>query len=255
MAAASKMISEGDTAHAIPLLEKNADAGCTSSMVLLGTLLADGTEEERSRSVSLFRQAGELGDNSGIRNLAYCYAIGLNVGKDKTEGARLYTKAAEMGNVRAACNIGVMFDYGNGVEQNFVKAFGWFRRSAEGGYSRGMTNLGEFYMEGKGTEKNIPLAIEWFERSGSPRATYRLYQIYRDEADCRNPEKARMYLKASAEKGYTKGMFEYGESVEKFDRDIAIHYYNEAAAKGNQSAIDALLRLGLPIPESRRRKK
>ncbi len=255
MEKASELFKNGKKEEAIPLLEENVAAGCTSSMVLLGVILADGSEEERTRSIALFKQAGEGGDSSGIRNLAYCYAIGLNIGKDKAEGARLYTKAAEMGNARAACNIGVMYDYGNGVDQDFDKAFYWFEKSAEGGCSRGMTNLGEYYAEGKGTVKNIPLAIEMFERSGSPRALFRLHQLYRDDPGFKNDEKANHYLKLSAEKGYTKGMVEYGESMENYDKETAVYYYNKATVKGNQAAIDNLVRLGLPVPESKRKRK
>ncbi len=255
MAEASKLVSEGSKLQAVPLLEENVRAGCTASMVLLGTILADGSEEDRAHSLSLFRQAGELGNSSGVRNLAYCYAIGFNVEKDKAEGARLYTKAAEMGNARAACNIGVMLDYGNGVEQDFVKAFYWFRKSAEGGYTRGMTNLGDYYWKGKGTAKDVPSAICWLEKSGSPRATYYLYLIYRDEEGYKDPSKAHELLKRSAELGYTKGMVEYGECIETSDPSDAIGFYEKAAARGNQAAIDHLNRLGAPVPESRRRRK
>ncbi len=255
MSDAFVLLSKGEKGRAVPLLEENVRAGCSASMVLLGTVLADGDEGERARSVSLFREAGELGNSSGIRNLAYCYAIGLNVEKDKAEGARLYTIAAEMGNARAACNIGVMFDYGNGVEQDFGKAFYWFKRSAEGGYSRGMTNLGEYYKEGKGTPKDVPLAIRWFEKSGSPRAIHRLYEIYRDEEGFKDGNKALSNLRRCAEIGYTRGMVEYGEHLEPADLEAAVGFYERAAAKGNQEAVNHLTRLGRPVPESRRRKK
>ena len=188
---AAGLIRNGEKEKARPLLEENILAGCTDSMVLLGTVLSDGTEDERNRSIALFKEAAELGNNSGMRNLAYCYAIGLNVVKDKRKGAELYTKAAEMGNARAACNIGVMLDYGNGVEKNYDEAFLWYLRSAEGGCTRGMTNLGEYYLWGRGTEKNVRKAEEWFIRSASPRAFYRLSEIYMDCPGFIDPKKGR----------------------------------------------------------------
>ena len=255
MADAAALIGNGDKEKAKPLLEENILAGCTDSMVLLGTVLADGTDEEKRRSIDLFREAAELGNSSGMRNLAYCYAIGLNVEKDKRKGAELYTKAAEMGNARAACNIGVMLDYGNGVEQNFSEAFLWYLRSAEGGCTRGMTNLGEYYLWGKGTEKNVAKAEAWFIRSGSPRAFYRLSEIYLNEKGFIDEKKGLKCLNSSAEAGYSRAMFRYGQLIEPEDKDGAVDFYNRAAMKGNQDAISRLEELGLPVPEPTFRKK
>ena len=169
--------SPGDP-EIVALLEANISAGDPASMVLLGDVFSDGGSEQRSRSVELFREASRLGDASGTRNLAYCYAIGLNVAKDKAEAAKLYIAAGEMGNARAMCNIGVMYDYGNGVIQDRTAAFAWYVRSAQAGNKRGMTNLGEFYMLGKGTDRNLKLAAVWLERSGSPRALNAVGAVY-----------------------------------------------------------------------------
>ena len=255
MEEAAGLIRNGEKEKARPLLEENILAGCTDSMVLLGTVLSDGTEDERNRSIALFKEAAELGNNSGMRNLAYCYAIGLNVEKDKRKGAELYTKAAEMGNARAACNIGVMLDYGNGVERNYDEAFLWYLRSAEGGCTRGMTNLGEYYLWGRGTEKNVRKAEEWFIRSASPRAFYRLSEIYMDYPGFIDPKKGRECLIHSADAGYSRAMFRYGTMLESEDKERAIDYYNRAAMKGSQDAAARLESLGLPVPEPSFKKK
>ena len=257
MEQAVELMRNGETERAKALLELNVREGCHDSMVLLGTILTDGDDAEKSRSISLFQQAAELGNSSGMRNLAYCYAIGLNVEKDKAKGAQLYIRAAEMGNARAACNIGVMLDYGNGIEQDFYEAFKWFLKSAEGGYSRGMTNLGEYYLWGKGTGKNVREAEEWFMKSGSPRATYRLAEIYLDEPGFTDSDKGMECLRKSALMGYSRAMFRYGTVIESDDRDTAVDFYNRAAMKGNKDAVARLESMGLPVPEPsfRKRKK
>ncbi|WP_082662304.1 tetratricopeptide repeat protein [Candidatus Methanomethylophilus sp. 1R26] len=204
-------------------------------MVLLGDVFSDGGSEQRSRSVELFREASRLGDASGTRNLAYCYAIGLNVAKDKAEAAKLYIAAGEMGNARAMCNIGVMYDYGNGVIQDRTAAFAWYVRSAQAGNKRGMTNLGEFYMLGKGTDRNLKLAAVWLERSGSPRALYRLAEIFLD-TEAKDKKKGTAYLEASAKAGYTKAQARYARMIEETDRETAVKLYSEAASKGNADA-------------------
>ncbi len=245
---------ETDRDKAIDLLQKNLDEGCLSSMVLLGAILSDGNEFEREQSIELFRLASDNDDPSGCRDLAYCYAIGLNIVKDKEKAVELYVKSALMGNARSACNAGVMFEFGNGVEKDEYEAFQWYSKSAEGGCTRGMTNLGEFYLLGKGTTKNIPLAIEWFTRSGSARATYRLSEIYLSEEGFKDEVKGLALLKKSAEMGYSRGMVTYAKLIENKDPERAISFLNKAATKGNSDAIAALEEKGLPIPPSRRKR-
>ncbi len=230
--------------------------GCTAAMVRLGVALTDGDECQREESIELFRKAADAGDSSGMRNLAYCYAIGLNCERDKAKGASLYERAAEMGNAAAMCNIGVMYDYGNGVEKDFGKAFQWYQRSAEGGNTRGMTNLGEYYMWGRGTEKNLSKAEMWLSHSGSPRAEYRLAEIYLDELG--DSEKGMEHLRRSAEGGYSRALYRCGAMIEPVDRAGAIEMYTKAALKSNRDAIARLEALGEPVPESsmsKRRRK
>lgn len=148
-----------------------------------------------------------------------------------------------------------MFDFGNGTEKDENEAFYWYSRSADGGCTRGMTNLGEFYLLGKGTPKNVPLAIKWFTKSGSPRATYRLSEIYLSENGFIDENKGLGLLKQSAEMGYSRGMVKYARLIEKEHPGEAVMLFNKAAVKGNPDAIAALEEMGRPIPESRRRSK
>lgn len=239
--------------EAVFILRSGAERGCTSSMVRLGVAFADGDEAQRKESLELFVKAASLGDSSGMRNLAYCYAIGLNCEKDKAKGAEMYERAAEMGNARAMCNIGVMYDYGNGVETSPEKAFRWYVRSAEAGCTRGMTNLGEMYMWGRGTAKDLDKAAEWLGRSGSPRAEYRLAEICLDERGDR--DEGMEHLRKAAESGYSKAMYRYGSILEGSDRARAVEMYSRAAGKGNADAASRLAELGEPVPEPSFRRK
>ncbi|MBR4504061.1 MAG: sel1 repeat family protein [Candidatus Methanomethylophilaceae archaeon] len=244
------ILLEGDplSSEAVSLLRSNAERGCADSMVLLGDVYADGDEAQRKESICLFRSAAEAGDPSGMRNLAYCHAVGLNCEKDKAAAAELYEKSAEMGNPRAMCNIGVMYDYGNGVDEDPLKAFQWYLRSAEAGCQRGMTNAGECYMRGRGTEKDLAEAERWLSRSGSPRALCRLAEIYMDEMD--DMGKGMEYLRKSAGGGYSKAMVRLAITIERSDRAEAVRLYSEAARKGNKDAIARLESMGEPVPES-----
>jgi hypothetical protein len=255
LSSAYELFEKGEIEEAKKLLLTNLEEGCIESSVLLGAILADGSETDRKRSIELFRIASDEDSPTGSRNLAYCYAIGLNIEKDKKKAAELYIKSALLGNVKSACNIGVMLDYGNGVKKDYKEAFEWYTKSAEGGYTRGMTNLGEYYLWGRGTPKDVDKAIYWLERSGSPRAIFRLSEIYLDEEGYIDKAKGLEYLKQSAEKGHSRSMIRYANIIEESDPQTARGLLEKAAAKGNREAIAELEKRGLPVPENTRKKR
>ena len=163
-------LKEKDPEKCKELLRKAAGSGCSASMVLLGDILIDGTQEEKQEALSLFRKAYECGNGMGSRNLGYCFALGLGAGKDKEEAARWYLVSAESGNAKAQCNLGVLYEYGHGVPEDMAEAARWYKESGKNGYSRGMTNYARMLRDGKGVERDPQAALEWFEKSGSPRA-------------------------------------------------------------------------------------
>lgn len=245
---ASAILKEkGFTTHVETLLRKNVLIGDPQSMVLLGLLYVDGTPEQKEKSVHLFQEAADLGNTSGMRNLAYCYAVGVNIPKDKTAAAILYKEAADLGNAGAACNYGVMLDFGNGVEQNYGLAFRYYQIAAAGGNKRGMTNLAEFYNYGKGTRQDLDAAEKWYKESGSPRANHRLGVLYLDYPEKTNREEGLKYLRLSSDAGYVKATMRLAEEV---GGDEAVALYTFAARKGNLEAGAKLRSMGLPVPEA-----
>ena len=229
---------------AISLLRRNALLGDTDSMVFLGVLLKDGSTAERQESIRLFKTAADAGNASGLRNLGYCYAVGINIPKDKEAAAICYQQAMELGNAKAACNLGVMYDYGHGVPRDPEAAFQCFTYAAENGNTRGMTNLGEFYNYGKGTEKNLDLAEKWYLESGSPRAHHRLALIYLDEPSKADRSKGLEHLKISADRGYSKAMVRLGDEI---GGDEAMELYRKAASKSDKTAVERLKSLGYTL--------
>ena len=252
---ALELLKEDESSpKAIKFLKMNALMGDTQSMVLLGVVYMNGTPQQRRQSIALFRQAADMGNTSGMRNLAYCYAVGVNIPRDKEAAAILYKEAADNGNAAAACNYGVMLDFGNGVERNCDLAFRYYTMSAEGGCTRGMTNLGEYYDYGKGTERNLNAAEMWYTRSGSPRAHHRLAVMYLDSPEKRDREKGLAHLRVSADAGYSKAILRLADESEGQE---AIDLYTQAARKGSTEAAEKLKELGAPVPEcdlKRRRK-
>ena len=246
-------IATDDPETAKGLLREASELGCTASMVLLGDILIDGNDDDKSEALSLFRKAHEKGDNMGSRNLGYCYALGMGVEADKSKAAEWYMISGDAGNARAQCNVGVLYEYGHGVEQSYSKAAEWFRRSAENGYSRGRTNYACLLRDGNGVDKDPEKAAYWFEQSGSPRAKRLLAQMYLEGKDLKKDiPKARELLESASSRD-RKAMFILGDLIYDEDKERAISLFRSSAEKGFDPAIQRLTDLGLEVPPKKTR--
>ena len=244
--ALDRMESDSDSAR--KMLREASSLGCTASMVLLGDILIDGSDDERKEALELFEKAHKAGDNMGSRNLGYCYAIGLGVDADKSKAAEWYRISGDAGNAKAMCNLGVLYMYGHGVEKDPAKAAEWYRRSSEAGYSRGRTNYACLLRDGEGVPKDPAKAVYWFEQSGSPRAKRLLAQMYLSGTDVpKDMPKARELLESASSRD-RKAMFILGDLIYGEDRDRATELFRRSAEKGFDDAIRRLEDLGLEVP-------
>ena len=239
------MIADSDPVSAKRMLKEASELGCTASMVLLGDMLIDGTDDERKEALSLFEAAYLGGDSMGSRNLGYCHALGLGTDKDKTKAAEWYRISAEAGNARAQCNLGVLYAYGHGVVKDMSEAAEWFRLSAENGYPRGMTDYACLLRDGVGTEKDVQEAVRWFELSGSPRAKRLLAQMYLSGEDVPKDVRRARGLLESASVSDRKAMFILGDLIYDEDRARAVSLFRTSADKGYEPASVRLKELGL----------
>ena len=235
------------------MLREASSLGCSASMVLLGDLLIDGSDEERKEALELFEQAYLVGNDMGSRNLGYCYAIGLGTDIDKTKAAEWYRLSADAGNAKAMCNLGVLYAYGHGVERDMTKAAEWYRLSSENGYPRGMTNYACLLRDGEGAPKDPGMAVHWFERSGTPRAKRLLAQMYLSGTDVpKDVQKARELLESASAKD-RKAMFILGDIIYDEDRERAVSLFRSSAEKGFDDAVRRLEELGLEVPPKKTR--
>jgi len=252
----SRTLIDTDPENAKVRLSELAEIGCTEAMVCLGVMYTDGDENEREKAEGLFRRAAEMGDHSGMRNLAYIYAIGINVDMNKQLAAEWYERSARLGNPKAQCNLGVMYEFGNGVPQDYAEAAKWYSMSAVNGYFRGQTNLGVLALEGKGIGRDPVLAAHLFSEAKSPRAYFQLaIQHIEGNGVETDMKKAVELLEDSHARGYAKASALLAKLTEDSDREHAVELYTHAASKGNQDAIDWLASKGIDIPERVPRKK
>ena len=228
---ARELMESGDSAEAERMLNDNCVAGCSDSMVLLGCLYAESHEDISPKALGLFIRAADLGNNSGMRNAGYCYALGIGCEQDKREAVRWYRASAESGNAKAQCNLGVMYEFGNGVVKDDVEAAKWFLLSAQNGYSRGQTNIGVLLMEGRGITRDIREAEKWFRMSRTPRASYHLARILMEpDYDGSDRAEAVSILEISAELGYVKAMSLLSEVLADVDEEKSERLRREVTA-------------------------
>jgi hypothetical protein len=142
---------------------------------------------------------------------AYCYGRYDLVKSDK-KAAKIYRRAAELGNVSAIVNLGVLCETGRGVKRDHNKAVELFRTAADRGDAVAQSNLGAF--------------------------------LHSEEKF----EEAFRYSALAADQGYTGGEFKLGFYYAtghgtEVDLGKARYWFERAAAKGDQAAIEALAEL------------
>jgi TPR repeat protein len=239
--------------------KRSAETGCTRAMINLGLIYTNGDDSEKSQVENLFSEAAELGDPSGMRNLAYINAVGICISVNKELATKWYAKSAESGNIKAQCNYANMLRSGIGISKNLGEAVKWYEKSAESGYFRAQASLAAMYLSGNGVKADPEKAFYWYSKAaknGSKRGMYNLGLMYYDgNGTDRDVDRAEMLYRSAAEKGYSKAMFALGEVLEARGRpEEALEWYISGASKGESRCINRLDGLSVPVPEYTGRK-
>ncbi|CAB4414023.1 unnamed protein product [Rhizophagus irregularis] len=161
------------TLHEINNLSNQDDS---NSIVLLGIIsyLGINTNVDKKKAFELFQKASELGNSSGIYNIAnlgnafgmnnlgYCYENGIGTDIDKKKVFEIYQKAADLGNLFGINNLGYCYENGVGTDIDKKRALALYQKAAYLGNSFGINNLGHYYVNGIGNMKN---AFELYQKA------------------------------------------------------------------------------------------
>ena len=137
---------------------------------------------------------------------------GLDLVKSDKKAAKIYRRAVELGDVRAMVFLGALYENGSGVKLDKKKAERLYRAAADRGHAVAQCNLG-FLL---GSEQKF--------------------------------EEAFRYYALSADQGFTDGennlgiCYRNGQGTE-VDLGKARYWFERAAAKGHEKAIEILARL------------
>ncbi|MDP7156714.1 MAG: tetratricopeptide repeat protein [SAR324 cluster bacterium] len=83
----------------------------------------------------------EAGDAAAQHYLAWMYANGEGVPKDRAEAAKWIRKAAEQGEPETQYMLGEAYANGYGVPEDDVEAVKWYRKAAEQGHEKAQAQL------------------------------------------------------------------------------------------------------------------
>lgn len=196
---------------AVAAWQTQANAGDTTSMILLAELYKNGdvVELDKEESVNWYRKAAELGNASAQFGLAVCYFEGIGTIEDKEEAAKWMLKSAEQGSISdSQWLMGRFYEDGIGVEINVDEAVKWFQRASKKGSNKAQYSLAMCYLHGNGVVKDenaAELLLEKAAKSGNDNARKELDRI----------RKEREYLKRAREEERIRRQLEAEQLAEK----------------------------------------
>lgn len=240
---------------------KNKQVLVCATLLFLSSVITDAAEQEpEGPSAAGNRVRSNSESNASYIGVAsfeapedlYQRALGL-IEENPGRARIILARAGELGHAESFYELGQMFFYGEGGEIDLAQTRDCFARAGKLGHAESLCRLGGMYCQGE--EGGDPDPFEglnsfWQASNlGHLEATNQVAQIlYHGITGQRNPEMARAYAHAAAERGNTdaqtllSAMLYNGEGGD-VDLDGAVFYASAAAAKGSDDAIGFLASL------------
>ena len=196
------------------------------------------SEEERAGATTRYRNAVELKqDVVAVIYLKFGFCIKINSHPDYVETAKRFQKSAEQHDANAQICLGFMYYFGNGVVQNYTKAAELFQKAADQGDELSQICLGYMFSLGKGVKEDKDEALKLY-REAATRDKANIDVLLGDifysgigiKKDCRYAHK--LYFDAASQ-GDVIAMCGLGNICrDNDDQERAFIYYKSAAIRG-----------------------
>lgn len=202
-------------------------------------------------SMLWLKKAVEQGDLTAHYNLGKFHLLGVNVEQDTAKGIEYLEYATNNGDDRAAFELGEAYFSGEKLPKDRSRALVYFRQSAFRDNIQAISRLGDFYHYGYGgVEKNYNLAFEYYTKSAEQGYVLAIHQLgimyYNGTGIEKNTNKAVELFTKAAQLGFYESMYTLGLLMEKSappNYTTALYWYQQAAAKGDTRAKEAIARL------------
>ena len=158
-----------DSARAMAIYQRGAQANDTASMRRLGMALESGLAgtKDPAKAFDWYRKAAALDDAEGMRLLGFLHLYGRGTAQDDAAAFTSFQKSVDAGNKGALTALGWMHERGRGTPEDGSLALELYGKGAEMGVSGCMYNLGALYESGKFTKKDMQVAREWYEKAAA----------------------------------------------------------------------------------------
>lgn len=150
---------DGEYERAITFLQQSVGEGWLPSFVVLGHVLEEAGEEERT--VALYEAAAIRGDVTSRD------ALGRRAFEREDYAAALHWTriAAEAGDPSAQTRLGTLYHEGLGIDRDPEQAASWFLSAARQGHQGAQLMIGGLYHNGNGVPADRRAAAFWLSRS------------------------------------------------------------------------------------------
>ena len=153
MAAANRAWRTGHFDEATRIWSPLADEGQPRAQALMGWSheVGQGSEQDISRAITLYRQAAQAGDAFGQYRLAEVYLRGAGVTRDLREAFHWMELAAKNGDVPAMLKVGVLHLMGVSGRVDLPRAKEWLYQAAKQGNQLALKVLQELELAQEGS--------------------------------------------------------------------------------------------------------
>jgi TPR repeat protein len=233
----------------------DAEKGDAAAIVKLYLIYSEGlgVTPDKPLALRFLRIAVEKNNAEAQTMLGYLHLQGEGVEKDLERAAELFELAAEQGNVDAENNLGNMLYFGQGTAKDLVKAAALYEKAAKQDDVNASAMLGSMLLHGEGVQRNRQRALRllvYAAEKGQLIAQFHLGCLYLtgDESVNQSIEKALTLLKNAADKKMPEALeklgalYEEGHLVPR-DLNLALSYYDQLIASGNDLALMAQARI------------
>lgn len=222
-------------------------------------------DDKYEEAVPLLLKAAKRGHEYAMYALGWCWEEIWNNVDDSGDDALIhafewYLKAAIGGNGMGCYKVGDAYYYGRvpneegtvGFESDYAAAAYWFHEGVIFHDSDSANFLAGMYLDGEGVEKDEAKAFELYQKalefnSDNPMAQYNIGLCYEkgNGVPASEEEAAKWFWKAKDKIVEAKARY----AIIRYNRNpgdsTAIDLLKEAAEKGNSTAMDALVQLGI----------
>lgn len=178
-------------------------------------LYGEGVPVDLSKAAVLYGQAADLGSPKAMMRLSSLFRKGTGVERSQEKALELIQKAASLDYAPAQAALGISYLEGRGVEKNENLGYDWIRKAAENGHALSRVMTGERLLSQADNEQSKQTGQEYIDsilKNASPQELYTIsYSFGHGLRLVKNPEKAKYWAKAAADKGSVNGTYYLGE--------------------------------------------